>query len=181
MKIYKQYLIAFLFKPHIAQTKHRYSIVLRAAYKKKLKTKAFLLAKKNRSSYRSAGVLGWANFSWLRHPMYGCRNEFRMLDELLAALATDEFPDNMLAFNVPPREKELRTDALGDVWLEFKCDVDHREKPVCPWWLCADGLNSNGLRSDRCEPNELRDVVFEFSPAHRLMSELRFFVKLPGT
>lgn len=71
--------------------------------------------------------------------------------------------------------KDPRVDTLGDVWFELRCEVDHREKPVWPpWWLCAEGLNITGLRSDRCDPSELSEVVFELSPVHRPTSELRF-------
>lgn len=48
--------------------------------------------------------------------------------ELLALYA--EAPDNVLDVNTPPRENDPRVEALGDVRLEFKCDVDHRENPV---------------------------------------------------
>lgn len=142
-------------------------------WKYKCATKKIRRIKK---SYRSCGVRGCDNFSWLLQPIYGCLNELRMPDDWLL----NDVPDTMLAL-LPPRENEPRVDAVGDVWLELRCDVDHRENPVWPWWLCADGLNNNGLRSDRCDPSELNDVVFEFNPAHRPTSELRFFVKLPGT
>lgn len=48
--------------------------------------------------------------------------------ELLALYA--EAPDTVLEFKTPPRENDPRVDALGDVRLEFKCDVDHLENPV---------------------------------------------------
>uniref|UniRef100_A0A8D8GXZ8 (northern house mosquito) hypothetical protein n=1 Tax=Culex pipiens TaxID=7175 RepID=A0A8D8GXZ8_CULPI len=74
----------------------------------------------------------------------------------------------------PPRVNEPRVETLGDVWFELRWDVDHREKPVWPpVWLCADGLSMTGLRSDRCEPSELSEVVFELRPVHRPTSELR--------
>lgn len=77
------------------------------------------------SSYRSCGVRGCDNFSWLLHPKYGFRNDARIESFPLAY----DCPDNILAFG-PPRVNELRVEALGDVWLEFRCDVDHLEKPV---------------------------------------------------
>lgn len=70
----------------------------------------------------------------------------------------------------------------GYFWGEYgKGSQDqqtHLEKPVCPpWWLWADGLSIMGLRSERFEPSELNDVVFELNPCHRPTSEFRFLSK----
>lgn len=67
--------------------------------------------------------------------MYGCLNELRN------ALPAPPFagppggadPDDiMLELGVPPRENDARCETLGDVCVEFRCDVDHRVKPVWP-------------------------------------------------
>lgn len=78
-------------------------------------------------THRSDGVRGCDNFSWLRQPIYGWRNELRMLPPPPpVVLICETFA------GVQPREIiDPRVDALGDVWLEFRCDVDHRENPVC--------------------------------------------------
>lgn len=64
----------------------------------------------NKMSYRSCGVRGCDNFSWLRQPKYGFRNDARIESLPL----TNDWPDRMLAFG-PPRVNELRVEALGDV------------------------------------------------------------------
>lgn len=139
-------------------------------------------------THLSCGVLGCASFSWLLQPKYGVLYEFLI----------DDPTDMKLEFAGTPRVKVFLPEVLGDIWFEFKCEVDQRPKPcdpppfagwvvgvwlecaVCPWWLCADGLNKIKFLSDFCEPNELSDVVFEFKPVQRADSCVRFLLKLPG-
>lgn len=136
-------------------------------------------------TYLSDGVLGCDNFSWLLHPIYGCLNELRSTFGAPPFVCGADPDDIILEFGVPPRENDPLWDTLGDVCVEFRCDVDHRVKPVWPWWLWDEGLSITGLLRSAlrlCPPSELSDVVFELSPAHRWLpvSELRFRVKLPG-
>lgn len=68
-------------------------------------------------AYLSAGVRGCESFSWLRQPRYGCRYE-----------PLNVFPLLWYPVVKLPRVKEPRVDTLGDVWFEFRCDVDHLKK-----------------------------------------------------
>lgn len=110
----------------------------------------------------------------------------------------DDPTDMKLEFAGPPRVKVFLPEVLGDIWFEFKCEVDQRPNPcdpppfvvgwvgvwlecaVWPWWLWADGLNKIKFLSDFCEPKELSDVVFEFKPVQRADSCVRFLLKLPA-
>jgi hypothetical protein len=63
--------------------------------------------------------------------------------------------------------------------IVMQADATHLENPLVwpPVWLCAEGLSITGLLSDLFDPSELSEVVFEFRPCHRPISEFRFLSK----